>query len=80
MLILLYLCIVLDGFSGTESDGFIWASQRFKMLVAVMLNSVFVHCHMPIILPNSGLNNITIDLKSDLCNCDNYHCLIPSLE
>ena len=30
-----------DGLRGAESDHFIYASHRFKMLVAVMLNSMF---------------------------------------
>ena len=38
-----------DGLSGAESDHFIYASHRFKMLVAVMLNSMFVHGHTPTI-------------------------------
>ena len=51
-----------------ESDHFICASQWFKMLVAVMLNSMFVHGHTPTILLNSVLCNIPKDLKRDLCN------------
>ena len=51
---------------------FIYASQRFKMLVAVMLKSMFVHGHMPTILLNSVLYNIPKDLKGVLCNNDNY--------
>ena len=59
-----------DGLSGTESGDFFCASQWFKMLVAVMLNAMFVHGHMP----TTYLILVTIDLKSDLCNFDNYHC------
>ena len=50
----------------------IGSSHRFKMLVAVMLNSMFVHGHTPTILLKSVLCNIPIDLKGDLCNSDNY--------
>ena len=57
-----------------KADGlnFIYASHRFKMLFAVMLNSMFVHGHTPTILLKSVLCNIPEDLKGDLCNSDNY--------
>ena len=42
------------------------------MLVAVMLNSMFVHGHTPTILLKSVLCNIPKDLKGDLCNSNNY--------
>ena len=61
-----------DGLSGAESDHFIYASHRFKTLVAVMLNSMFVHGHTPTILLKSVLCNIPKDLKGDLCNSNNY--------
>ena len=52
-----------DGLSGAQSDHFIYASHRFKMVVAVMLNSMFVHGHTPTILLKSVLCNIPKDLR-----------------
>ena len=54
------------GLSGPELDHFIYASHQFKMLVAVILNSMFVHGHMPTILLKSVSCNIPKDLKGDL--------------
>ena len=64
-----------DGLSGAELDHFIYASHQFKMLVAVMLNSMFVHGHMPTILLKSVSCNIPKDLKGDLCHSDNYRVI-----
>ena len=61
-----------DGLNGTDSDHFIYASQRFKVLVTDMINSMFVHGYTPSNLLNSVLCNIPKDLKGNLCNSDNY--------
>ena len=47
-----------DGLRGTSSDHFIYCSHKFKVLIALMVNSMFVHGYTPNDLLESVLTSI----------------------
>ena len=61
-----------DGLRGTASDHFINASHRFKVLISLMVQSMFIHGYTPNGLLESVLISIPKDARGDLCSSDNY--------
>ena len=61
-----------DGLRGTASDHFINASHRFKVLISLMVQSMFIHGYTPNGLLESVLISILKDARGDLCSSDNY--------
>ena len=61
-----------DGLRGTSSDHFIYCSHKFKVLLALMVNSMFVHGYTPNDLLESVLTSIPTDSRGNLCTDENY--------
>ena len=61
-----------DGLRGTSSDHFIYCSHKFKVLLALMVNSMFVHGYTPNDLLESVLTSIPKDSTGNLCTDENY--------
>ena len=61
-----------DGLRGTSSDHFIYCSDKFKVLLTIMVNSMFVQGYTPNDLLESVLTSISKNSRGNLCTDDNY--------
>ena len=61
-----------DGIRGTDSDHFIHGSHKFKVMISLMVHSMFTHGHTPNDLLESVLTSIPKDIRGNLCADDNY--------
>ena len=61
-----------DGFKNTKSEHYIYASQKFKVILCMLFQSMLVHGHMPEDLTRSVIVSIPKDKGKDLSNSSNY--------
>ena len=61
-----------DGTRGTSSDHFIYCSDRMKVLITCLSNSMLSHGFTPNDLLDAVITSIPKDLKGNLCTDDNY--------
>ena len=61
-----------DGSRGTNSNHFIHCSHKMKVLITLMINSMFNHGFTPNDLLESVVTSIPKDLRGNLCTDDNY--------
>ena len=56
----------------TYSDHFIHSSHKLKVLISMLIQSMFIHGYTPDKLLESVLISIQKDSRGDLCCSDNY--------
>ncbi len=61
-----------DGRMGTYSNHFIYSSDRFIVILSLLIKCMFVHGHTASDLLAAVLVSIPKDVRASLCNSDNY--------
>ena len=61
-----------DGTKGTYSDHFINCSEKMKLLITKMINTMLIHGYTPNDLLEAVVVSIPKDLRGNLCADDNY--------
>ena len=61
-----------DGSEGFRSDHLINAGKSLNVLLSLLFRAIVIHGHYPHNLLVSTITSIPKDLKSSLCNVDNY--------
>ena len=61
-----------DGYKGTYSDHFVYASHRYLVVLSMLMNGMLVHGYNADDLLKSNLVSISKDVRGSLSNSDNY--------